>query len=93
MEDESVENRGCLIKILLFLAVDAIIVAALWAAGLIRWENTPDESEEIVAIEQEMIVADSVGDFVVSEAEWKALQKEVRQLRIEVNQLKSDKTK
>ena len=90
MDDERTENRGGFIKFLLFLAVVAIIVAVLWATGLIRWESTPDEMEQ----EEPELVIDPVqrtqGDFVVSEAEWNALQREVRQLRKEVNQLKAD---
>lgn len=90
MDDERTESRGGFIKFLLFLAVVAIIVAILWATGLIRWESTPDEMEQE---EQELVidpVQGSQGDYVVSEEEWKALQREVRQLRKEVNQLKAD---
>ena len=87
MDDERTENHGGLVKFLLLLAVVAIIVAVLWATGLIRWESTPDE----MAQEEPELVIDPVqGDFVVSEADWKALQREVRQLRKEVNQLKAD---
>ena len=90
MDDERTESRGGFIKFLLLLAVVAIIVAVLWATGLIRWESTPDEMEQ----EEPELVIDPVrgsqGDFVVSEADWNALQREVRQLRKEVNQLKAD---
>ena len=90
MDDERTESRGGFIKLLLFLAVVAIIVAVLWATGLIRWESTPEEMEQ----EEPELVSDPVqGDFVVSEAEWNALQSEVRQLRREVNQLKADAAK
>lgn len=88
MEEE--RTGGGFIKFLLFLAVVAIIVAVLWATGLIRWESTPSDMEQ----EEPELVIDPVqgtqGDFVVSEAEWNALQREVRQLRKEVNQLKAD---
>lgn len=87
MDDERTENRGGFIKFLLFLAVVAIIVAVLWATGLIRWESTPDEKEQD---EPELVIDPAQGDFVVSEADWNALQREVRQLRKEVNQLKAD---
>lgn len=91
MDDERTENRGCLIKLLLLLAAVAIIVAVLWATGLIRWESTPDEQE---VQEQEVVVSTNAdGDFVVSEAEWRALQKEVRALRQELNQLKANASK
>lgn len=87
MDDERTENRGCLIKLLLLLAAVAIIVAVLWATGLIRWESNPDEKEQE---EPELVIDQAQGDFVVSEAEWNALQREVHQLRKEVNQLKAD---
>lgn len=87
MDDERTENRGCLIKLLLLLAAVAIIVAVLWATGLIRWESNPDEKEQE---EPELVIDQAQGDFVISEAEWNALQREVRQLRKEVNQLKAD---
>ena len=90
MDDERTESRGGFIKVLLFLAVVAIIVAVLWATGLIRWESTPDEIEQE---EPELVIDPVQGDFVVSEAEWNALQSEVRQLRREVNQLKADAAK
>ena len=90
MDDERTESRGGFIKVLLFLAVVAIIVAVLWATGLIRWESTPDEIDQE---EPELVIDPVQGDFVVSEAEWNALQSEVRQLRREVNQLKADAAK
>ena len=90
MDDERTESRGGFIKVLLFLAVVAIIVAVLWATGLIRWESTPEEMEQE---DPEWVIAPAQGDFVVSEAEWNALQSEVRQLRREVNQLKADAAK
>lgn len=87
MDDERTENHGGFIKVLLFLAVVAIIVAVLWATGLIRWESTPEEMEQE---DSELVIAPAQGDFVVSEAEWNALQSEVRQLRKEMNALKAD---
>lgn len=90
MDDERTESRGGFIKVLLFLAVVAIIVAVLWATGLVRWESSPEEMEQE---EPELVLAPAQGDFVVSQAEWNALQSEVRQLRREVNQLKADAAK
>lgn len=87
MDDERTESHGGFIKVLLFLAVVAIIVAVLWATGLIRWESTPEEMEQE---DPELVIAPAQGDFVVSEAEWNALQSEVRQLRKEMNALKTD---
>ena len=91
MDDERTERRGGFLKFLMLLGIVAIIFMVLWATGLIRWESTPDEQE---VQEQEVVVATKAdGDFVVSEAEWNALQSEVRQLRREVNQLKADAAK
>ncbi len=90
MDDERTESQGGFIKVLLFLAVVAIIVAILWATGFIRWESTPKETEQE---EPELVIAPVQGDFVVSESDWNALQSEVRQLRREVNQLKADAEK
>lgn len=88
MDDERTERGGGFLKFLLLLAVVAIIFVVLWATGLIRWESTPDEQE---VQEQEVVVSTNAdGDFVVSEAEWRALQKEVRALRQELNQLKAN---
>ena len=90
MDDERTERGGGFLKFLLLLGIVAIIFLVLWATGLIRWESTPDENEQG---EQELVidpVQGTQGDFVVSEADWDALQREVRQLRKEVNQLKAD---
>lgn len=91
MDEERTERGGGFLKFLLLLAVVAIIFVVLWATGLIRWESTPDEQE---VQEQEVVVSTNAdGDFVVSEAEWRALQKEVRALRQELNQLKANAVK
>lgn len=88
MDEERTEKGGGFLKFILLLAVVAIIFVVLWATGLIRWESTPDEQE---GQEQEVVVSTNAdGDFVVSEAEWRALQKEVRALRQELNQLKAN---
>lgn len=88
MNEERAENKGCLIKAILLVIIAVLIVLVLKAAGLIRWEETPNE----VGQEEIELVTDNLkqDDFVVSETEWKALQREVRQLRKEVNQLKVD---
>ena len=41
----------------------------------------------------EEIITTSSSDFMITETEWKALQKEVKRLRSEVNQLKQGNTK
>ncbi len=90
MDDERTERGGGFLKFLLLLGIVAIIFLVLWATGLIRWESTPDEMEQE---EPELVIDPVQSDFVVSEADWNALQSEVRQLRREVNQLKADAAK
>jgi hypothetical protein len=91
MNDERTENKGCLIKSILLVVIVLLIVLVLKSAGLIRWEETPNE----VGQEEIELVTDNLkqDDFVVSETEWKALQNEVRELRKELNQLKKDGVK
>lgn len=91
MNEERTENKGCLIKAILLVIIAVLIVLVLKAAGLIRWEETPNE----VGQEEIELVTDNLkqDDFVVSETEWKALQNEVRQLRKELNQLKKNGVK
>jgi hypothetical protein len=91
MNDERTENKGCLIKSILLVAIVVLIVLVLKAAGLIHWEKTTDEvGREETEQKTENLKQD---DFVVSETEWKALQNEVRELRKELNQLKKDGVK
>ena len=91
MDEERTERGGGFLKFILLLAVVGIIFVVLWATGLIRWESTPDEATEEVVVEtvDEDLSSTSGDGFVITEAEWKALNKEVRQLRQELNQLKS----
>lgn len=89
-EDKS-EQRGCVVKILSFSVVTAIILVILWGAGLIRFESTSETMEQENSAEE--VIATSSSDFTVTETEWKALQKEVKRLRREVNQLKQGSTK
>ena len=91
MNDERTENKGCLIKSILLVAIVVLIVLVLKAAGLIPGGKTTDEvGREETEQKTENLKQD---DFVVSETEWKALQNEVRELRKELNQLKKDGVK
>lgn len=89
-EDRS-EQRGDLAKILPITIIGLIIIIILWSADFIRFESTQEATEQKSVIED--IVATSSSDFMVTEAEWNALQKEVKRLRSEVNQLKQSNTK
>lgn len=89
-EDKS-EQRGCFVKMLSFAVVLAIILVILWDVGLIRFESTSGTTEQKDSAEE--VITTSSSDFMVTETEWKTLQKEVKRLRSEVNQLKQGNTK
>lgn len=89
--EDRIEQKGCFIKMLPIAVVVIIIFVSLWGAGLIRFESTPKTMEQEDAAEE--IITTSSSDFMVTETEWRALQKEVKQLRSEVNQLKQGNTK
>lgn len=89
-EDKS-EQRGCFVKMLSFAVVLAIILVILWDVGLIRFESTSGTTEQEDSAEE--VITTSSSDFMVTETEWKTLQKEVKRLRSEVNQLKQGNTK
>lgn len=69
----------------------AIILVILWGVGLIRFESTSGTTEQEDSAEE--VITTSSSDFMVTETEWKTLQKEVKRLRSEVNQLKQGNTK
>lgn len=89
-EDRS-EQRGCVIKMLPIAVVVIIIFVIFWATGLIRIESTAETLEQEDLVEE--VITTSSSDFMVTETEWEALQKEVKRLRSEVNQLKQGNTK
>lgn len=91
INEERSEPKGCFIKMLPFAVVMAIIFVILWNAGLIRIESTSETIEREDPVEE--VVVTSSSDFIVTETEWKALQKEVKRLRSEVTRLKQDNTK
>ena len=85
MEYDMNERKSGNAKVYIVLLSVALVIALLWATGLIRWE---DSSKERTAFSGEMIY-DEDGDITVPVDEWRALQNEVQQLRQEVEQLKS----
>lgn len=89
-EDKS-EQKGCFVKMLSFAVVLAIILVILWGVGLIRFESASEATKQENSAEE--VVTTSSYYFIVTETEWKALQKEVKRLRSEVNQLKQGNTK
>ena len=91
INEDRIEQKGCFIKMLPIAVVVIIIFVSLWGAGLIRFESTLETMEQEDSVEE--VIKMSSSDFMVTELEWKALQKEVKQLRGEVNQLKQGNTK
>lgn len=89
-EDRSAQ-RGCFTRMLPFAVVVIIIFVIFWATGLIRIESTSEATKQEDSAEE--VVTTSSSGFMVTETEWKALQKEVKRLRNEVNQLKQSNTK
>lgn len=89
MYEETKERNSGTRTILLVILCIAAMIALLWSKGIIHREQSPEEqNEQIVAVEKEP--ANSSGpEFVVSEHEWQELQNEVKQLRKEVEKLKS----
>lgn len=87
------ERKSGNTKVYIVLLGVALVIGLLWATGLIRWEDSSKEQreqdEEELTIDDEAMVYESDDDFEVSAGEWAALKDEVRQLRQEVEQLKS----
>lgn len=86
-EDRS-EQRGCLVRMLPVAVIVIIIFAILRLSGLIRFESTPEIMEQEGSVEK--VVTTSSSDFMVTETEWRLLQKEVKQLRNEIKQLRGE---
>lgn len=87
MNDAGSGQGGCLIKMLPIAGGVILILVILWAAGLIRVESTSDPVEQ-EGITEEVVPTTFSSDFIVSQTEWEELQREVKKLRSEVNQLK-----
>ena len=91
MNNEMNKRKGCAVLLFFVLFIIAIVVGILWATGAIRWEDSPEEQKEtVVAVEDDSSI-ESDGDITVPAEEWRALKNEVKQLRQEVEQLKTGK--
>ena len=88
MNNEYTEKGGCFLKFMLVIACVLIFIGAI---ALVYYKLGTDKAAQPLPEEQEqeVVVNHSDKGLVVSEAEWKALQKEVRALRQELNQLKA----
>lgn len=76
-------------KVYIVLLCVALLIGLLWATGLIRWEDSSKEQEMQVINTDEATSHEPDADFKVSPSEWTALKDEVRQLRQEIERLKS----
>lgn len=68
--------------ITIFIIFEAIALICESTSETMKQKNSDEE-----------VVTTSSSDFMVTKTEWKALQKEVKRLRSEVNQLKQNNTK
>ena len=80
-------------KMYILLLCVALVIGLLWATGLIRWEDSSNKQKMQVANTDEATSHEPDADFKVSASEWTALKDEVRQLRQEVERLKSSNVK
>jgi len=93
MNNDMNERRGSAGTVFLVILVIVIVVGILWATGLVRWEDSAKKQKETVVVIDDDSVTASDGDVTVPADEWLALKNEVKQLRQEVNQLKSGSAK
>ncbi|MCM1531717.1 MAG: hypothetical protein NC048_04160 [Bacteroides sp.] len=95
LNEERNGQRGFFVAILTVVIVGIIVLVIFWTTGLIRFGDTDEKAPETIVPEgsAEEIATTSSPNFIVTEAEWKALQAEVKRLRNEVNQLKQGPAK
>ena len=95
MEDERMERSGRgLLNLFLIMLVAALVVAVLWALGVFDKKAAVQPTEDVMAEAPYVEPAELDEDtdekaFAISEDEWIDLVKEVKALRKELNQLKS----
>ena len=95
MEDERMERSGRgLLNLFLIMLVAALVVAVLWALGVFDKKPAVQPTEDVMAEAPYVEPAELNEDtdekaFAISEDEWIDLVKEVKALRKELNQLKS----
>ena len=90
MQDEMNERKKSgVLRVILWLVIVGLVVALLWKTGLIRWEDSHGTENEYAFDVEEPLQEESDGVIMVPESEWRAIKNEVRQLRQEMNQMKS----
>ena len=93
-EERTDKSRVNWFKLLLIVVLVLLVLTLLWKVGLIRWEgDSVKNSMEEEVVQQVQVAPNSKNSVTISKDEWKALQREVRQLRKEVDQLKSNAAK
>ena len=93
MNNDMNERNSGAGRFFLGILVVVLVIGILWATGLVRWENSAKKQKETVVVIDDDSATASDGDITVPADEWLALKKEVKQLRQEVNQLKSGSAK
>ena len=93
MQEEFNERKGGMGKVFLVILIVAILIGILRATGLISLKDSNKKQEETVVVFEDESTKESDAEFTVSAGEWRALINEVRQLRQEVDQLKSGSAK
>jgi cell division protein FtsB len=87
------ENKGGVVKAIFVVSIIIIVVVLLWLSGLIRWDNSSNEQDEQNDDIESTLTEKLEADYVVSKEEWMALNNEVKELRQEVERLKSNKSR
>lgn len=89
MKEYMEERKSGNAKMYIVLLCIALLIGLLWATGLIRWEDSSEEQVMPILNSNETTISESDADFIISSSEWIALKDEVRQLRLEIERLKS----
>jgi len=76
-------------KVFFWILAALFVATLLWASGIIRHDDSSDDQDKL-ALSEEILKYEADDKFAVTESEWLALKDEVRQLRHELKQLKSD---
>jgi hypothetical protein len=90
MEDYIKEKKSGSRNVIITLLIVVLVIGLLWATGLVRWEDSPNEHKEHTSSVLDAFASDSNEDFAVSKDDWNALNSEVRELRQEIERLKSE---
>ncbi len=89
------EKHNLITKVLIPIAVVALIFAVLWCSGLVHKdhpEDAPEDTEETVQTEEQATATSTTtthSPFAVSEFEWREQQNKLRRLQNEVTQLQN----